>query len=85
MTERERELYDSIDDEAKAHPLMRDERGVLRFECRLPPGTDRGQAINEANERRCRGEYSEARFRQFYRDLGYSLGGYCELIDQDAI
>ena len=81
VANREQELLDSLGEDAKAHPLYRDEHGRLRFEQRQFPA-DRENAIKQAWFAFGDGSMSKADFQKFYRDIGYSLGGYCELMDQ---
>lgn len=78
MTVREQELFDSLDLHERTHPLVRDDNGVLRFEQWLFPD-DRKKAIQEKWDLRAHARISKVEFWTFYRSIGYSLSGYCEL------
>ena len=83
LTSRERELFDSLDEAAKSHPLVHDDDGVLRFEQRLFPD-NRGQLIDDIWNRLADRRMSEDEFWKVYRDIGYGLGCYCELRDNES-
>jgi hypothetical protein len=82
LTEREREIFGEFDLPAQAHPMVRDEDGRARFRGDPVIGAliDR-QAVdlNYLWGRLGAGDFEETDLRRFYRDMGYSLGGYSEV------
>lgn len=85
MTQREKELFDSLDEAAKSHPLVRDDKGMLRFKVnkcvKWLADKKHGDLLSGPEA----GWFSREELREVYRMMGYSLGGYCELIDQGAL
>lgn len=84
MTPREREIFGTLDLAAQAHPVVIDEGGVARFEANplLRALVDAGLLSLDAV---WQAAASSPRIRphdllRFYRDIGYSVGGYDEIL-----
>ncbi len=77
LSSREKEILDNeIDETAKSHDLIRDENGTLRFVQTYFP-KDRGRALRDIWST---WEIEDRHILAFYRSIGYSVGGYCEIL-----
>lgn len=78
LNEHENRLWLELDDESKKHPLFRDEGGVLRFvpnEVTLRLNRIRKGSMDDLDSVFIDTEM----LKKYYREMGYSLGGFLEL------
>jgi hypothetical protein len=83
MTDREREIFDGLDPAAKSHEIVRDKAGVLRFKADplLAWLSDAGRLdLNAVWQGLATGKYGPRDVMRLNRNIGYSIGGYDEVL-----
>lgn len=82
ITEREAEILRGLDADAQAHPIVIDKDGTARFVAnKLMRHFVKSKKVNVGDvfDALAAGNCTEAEARRFYRDIGYSIGGYDEI------
>jgi len=76
-TEKELELWNSLDSESKFHPLLRNDAGVLCFKgdkiTRFVHSSN-GVSLDSFRNQ----EFEIAEIKRYYRNIGSTLAGFCE-------